>query len=168
MYTKVYSPSPIDGTISVFRMPLYFFLSGLFFKTYEGFSGFLKRKINVYCGLFTYGHPLIEFMRNTYADHSPITLYSCGLAGLLGVIFTAKMIHKLPLISYWGRYSIMILVTHMPIIPFYIKAVEKLHLEGNVLVAVTSFVLLLSYLLYIPLMKKFIPHVTAQRDVIRV
>lgn len=29
-----------------FRMPLYFFLSGLFFKPYEGYMGFLKRKIN--------------------------------------------------------------------------------------------------------------------------
>ena len=46
VYTKVYPPSPIDGAISIFRMPLYFFLSGLFFKTYEGFCGFLKRKIN--------------------------------------------------------------------------------------------------------------------------
>jgi len=27
-------------------MPLYFFLSGLFFKPYEGYVGFLKRKVN--------------------------------------------------------------------------------------------------------------------------
>ena len=38
--------TPIDLTCGAFRMPLYFFLSGLFFKTYEGFDGFLKRKIN--------------------------------------------------------------------------------------------------------------------------
>ena len=29
-----------------FRMPLYFILSGLFFKNYEGFIGFTVRKIN--------------------------------------------------------------------------------------------------------------------------
>ena len=29
-----------------FRIPLYFILSGLFYKSYEGFVGFLKRKIN--------------------------------------------------------------------------------------------------------------------------
>lgn len=28
------------------RMPLYYFLSGLFFKRYEGFGGFIKRKVN--------------------------------------------------------------------------------------------------------------------------
>ena len=33
-------------TISCFRMPLYFFLSGLFFKEYENFIGFFLRKVN--------------------------------------------------------------------------------------------------------------------------
>ncbi len=32
--------------ISCFRMPLYFFISGIFFKSYEGFFGFFIRKIN--------------------------------------------------------------------------------------------------------------------------
>ncbi len=32
--------------ISCFRMPLYFFISGIFFKSYEGFFGFCFRKIN--------------------------------------------------------------------------------------------------------------------------
>ncbi len=32
--------------IDCFRLPLYFFISGIFFKSYEGFAGFLKRKVN--------------------------------------------------------------------------------------------------------------------------
>jgi len=32
--------------IASFRMPLYFFISGIFFKSYEGFWGFFIRKIN--------------------------------------------------------------------------------------------------------------------------
>lgn len=32
--------------LSCFRMPLYFFISGIFFKPYEGLSGFTVRKIN--------------------------------------------------------------------------------------------------------------------------
>jgi fucose 4-O-acetylase-like acetyltransferase len=32
--------------ISCFRIPLYFFISGIFFKSYEGFVGFLIRKVN--------------------------------------------------------------------------------------------------------------------------
>ena len=37
---------PFDNFFKAFRMPLYFFLSGCFFKAYEGFGGFVKRKIN--------------------------------------------------------------------------------------------------------------------------
>lgn len=35
-----------DSMLSCFRMPLYFFISGVFFKSYEGLSGFVVRKIN--------------------------------------------------------------------------------------------------------------------------
>lgn len=35
-----------DSMLSCFRMPLYFFISGVFFKSYEGLFGFILRKIN--------------------------------------------------------------------------------------------------------------------------
>lgn len=35
-----------DSMLSCFRMPLYFFISGVFFKSYEGLGGFVVRKIN--------------------------------------------------------------------------------------------------------------------------
>ena len=36
----------LDNALQSFRVPMYYFLSGLFFKTYSGFFSFLKRKIN--------------------------------------------------------------------------------------------------------------------------
>ena len=36
----------LDNALQSFRVPMYYFLSGLFFKTYSGFSGFLRRKVN--------------------------------------------------------------------------------------------------------------------------
>ena len=35
-----------NSMLSCFRMPLYFFISGIFFKSYEGLLGFIIRKIN--------------------------------------------------------------------------------------------------------------------------
>ncbi len=35
-----------NSMLSCFRMPLYFFISGIFFKSYSGFSDFTLRKIN--------------------------------------------------------------------------------------------------------------------------
>ena len=43
-YTHINYPYMYD--FQTFRMPLYFILSGLFFKQYEGFVGFVKRKTN--------------------------------------------------------------------------------------------------------------------------
>lgn len=37
---------PFQNDFTTFRMPLYFILSGLFFKQYEGLTGFIKRKLN--------------------------------------------------------------------------------------------------------------------------
>lgn len=36
----------VHNIISSFRMPLYFFISGIFFKSYEGLWGFFVRKLN--------------------------------------------------------------------------------------------------------------------------
>ncbi len=36
----------LDNTLKSFRIPMYFFLSGLFFKTYNGFNDFLRKKTN--------------------------------------------------------------------------------------------------------------------------
>ena len=57
----------------------------------------------------------VSYFDNRYDSNLWIT-YTCGLSGVLCVLFIAKMIGYLPLVSYFGRYSIMILVTHMPIL----------------------------------------------------
>ena len=36
----------LDNTLKSFRIPMYFFLSGLFFKTYSGFNEFVRKKTN--------------------------------------------------------------------------------------------------------------------------
>lgn len=38
--------TPRDIYLSAIRMPLFFFLSGMFFKEYDGFLTFLKKKTN--------------------------------------------------------------------------------------------------------------------------
>lgn len=43
-----------NSMIACFRMPLYFFISGIFFKSYEGLFGFLFRKINKLLIPFTF------------------------------------------------------------------------------------------------------------------
>lgn len=57
---------PCQSDFSTFRMPLYFILSGLFFKTYENFYGFIKRKTNKlvipYVFFFVFGGVVIPIL----------------------------------------------------------------------------------------------------------
>lgn len=108
-----------------------------------------------------------SYMSNVY-HIGPIAQYLCGITGTLFVIFSAKIIHNLPFISYWGRYSIMILVTHGLILQILVPLLRIVHLSIPVAIVVLLGVVMFSYQLLIPLMKKYLPHVTAQKDVINV
>lgn len=95
-------------------------------------------------------------------------VYSCGILGTLAVLLLSKAIGKLPLVSYYGRYSIMVLVTHGWVQWGLIKILrESLHVHWPrpVALAVVFVATMLLYLGIIPFMRHFLPHVTAQKDV---
>lgn len=60
--------------ISAFRMPLYFFISGIFFKSYEGLWGFFVRKLNkliipfifFYIGAFLFKYVVFKVAPNVF------------------------------------------------------------------------------------------------------
>lgn len=51
----------LDNALQSFRVPMYYFLSGLFFKTYSGFADFLRRKVNNLVVPFVFFH-LVGFL----------------------------------------------------------------------------------------------------------
>jgi len=108
-----------------------------------------------------------SYKTNTFSIN-PFFQYVLGMTGTLGVIFLAKLLRNLPFVSYWGRYSIMILVTHNLIIPVYLSLLLKTGLSQPLLVAIVLVVVMFSYQLIIPLMLKFLPYVTAQKDMIKI
>jgi len=95
--------------------------------------------------------------------------YLCGLSGATGILLLSKTIKKIPLVSYFGRYSIMILVTHGWIQWAVIKILREFHIHWskNASLAFVFVVTMLLYLGIVPFMKRFMPHVTAQKDVIK-
>lgn len=99
---------------------------------------------------------------------NPFWQYVCGVSGTLGVMFLAKFIGHIPFVTYWGRYSIMILVTHGMVLKVIAPLVFKAHLPLSLTIIISFVVLMFSYQLLIPLMKKYLPYVTAQKDVINV
>jgi len=109
-----------------------------------------------------------SFATNEFPDYAWLTVYPCGALGVYGVVMLSKLLKHLPLVSYYGRYSIMILVTHDTLFHFYAGILNRFGLEVWPMLLINFGLTMLSYLAIIPFMRRFMPHVTAQKDVIKV
>ena len=122
--------------------------------------------VSIGCAIYTWAFAKsADYFTNYYGGDIWAT-YSCGITGILCVLFISKKIGHLPLISYFGRYSIMILVTHLPIIQRILPLMARFGFSPWFNILGCSLVVMLSCLFLIPVMKKYLPYVTAQKDVI--
>lgn len=95
-------------------------------------------------------------------------IYVFGLSGTLSILLISKVFQKIPLISYLGRYSIIVLLIHGWVIWALVQVYHRLHLHFSSLAA-TALIFVLSVLIclgFIPLFRKFLPWVCAQKDLI--
>lgn len=162
-------PIYIDSALSA--LPLFAFGWWLFRQT-----GFLKSSVKlsrdvpmiIVCALLLWlcARP-VKWINNDFSLEAVPFMYLCGIAGTMMVLTLSKMIERLPLVSYWGRYSIMILCSHYPIVTVLNKLLGNVVSDMTLVIVVFLMTTMACYLL-IPLMRRLLPHVTAQRNVIRV
>lgn len=113
----------------------------------------------------------IHWQKNAFGDQNPVVVLLGGVTGTLAVMFLSKMIGRLPFVSHWGRYSIIILCLHIMEIQLLVRVFDKLGVAAAIgpwpsillVLAVTMF----SFEIIIPLCIRFIPWFTAQKDLIR-
>lgn len=94
-------------------------------------------------------------------------IYLCGIAGTLLVLTFAKFFKRIAFVSFWGQYSIMVLCTHQVVI-MVIHTLLQRYMSGVPLFIVVLVSTLFICHLSIIFMRKYMPHVTAQKDVIRI
>lgn len=124
--------------------------------------------IVIACFCFTfYVNGKCSYKSNTMYIN-PVLSYISGMTGTFGAIFLAKFLHDLPFVSYWGRYSLIILVSHSLLIKVYVPLLSKFGLPQPLLMAIMLIVVMFSYQMIIPLMLKYLPYVTAQKDLINI
>lgn len=114
----------------------------------------------LYYSFDKHSHPIIFFWRATWSGYL-LLAYLNSFLMVTGVLLICKTIVWLPVISYIGRHSIILLLTHFMILMCIGGVVEKL--IGVALTPWETFLytLLLCWLL-IPLMKRYIPSLCAQ------
>lgn len=108
------------------------------------------------------------YMTNTYEHLSIFQLYCGGVLGIAFVLLLSKRFVYLPFVSYIGRYSIILLVTHLPLVWYMAFFLNKLGLYWFLTSILSTGIIVLSYLFIIPLFKRFLPYVIAQKDIIKI
>ena len=103
---------------------------------------------------------------NSYSSKGILSMYPCGVMGVFAVVLLAKNLTRIPVISWWGRYSIMILVSHRLVYQAWAPLVSSFHFGSRGCIVVNLILTFASYFILIPFMKRFMPHVTAQKDCI--
>ena len=116
--------------------------------------------------LYVIANAPANYWSNTYSGLSILELYLGGITGVTFILSISKLIVRLPLVSYWGRYSIMVLVTHMPLVLHLSYYLQARGLSSILCSLISTSAIMLSYLILIPFFKRFMPYVMAQKDLI--
>ena len=111
------------------------------------------------------------FYINSYGTPLPL-IYLSGLMGTLAVLLLSRVIRRLPVISYIGRYSIIVLCTHMVIVKIVIATLGLLSIGWNPAGIVPSLTVLaltiMCSMFCCWLLSKYLPWFTAQKDLVSV
>lgn len=113
--------------------------------------------------------PLLHHHINTFSEGFPLIYYLFTAVFIVSVIFLCKFIQKIPLINYLGRYSIIVLITHVLIIYIANGILSRLPFKDiyeEYIPILDIVIVCFSMLLVVPICKRFLPYICAQKEVI--
>lgn len=112
------------------------------------------------------GRGTISYILNVYHVQF-LAMYVGGVIGIFAVLLTARLIKRLPLISYIGRYSIIVLVFHYPLLALIPRQLFHTMWYSAGWWAVVG-LYIADLLLCIPAIyigRHYLPYITAQKNV---
>lgn len=94
--------------------------------------------------------------------------YIGGFTGIIFIMMLGKLLHSIPFVSYIGRYSIITLCIHGPILHFLFPAVG--HFVHNTIISSLFIFVAVMLICYFatPLFRRFFPHLVGQKDIFRI
>ena len=111
------------------------------------------------------GRSIISFGDNRF-DISIVSLFLGGFAGTYFVLMVSKYIQHVPVLSYLGRHSIVVLLTHLLYLFLFRNLLFQMGIRQDS-ISLNLYVFLAIMLLEIPSIKfcvKFLPYCFAQKD----
>lgn len=113
--------------------------------------------------------PRLLYYKNGVSYGNILQIYLCAAMFVVGILLLCKFIGHIPFVSWLGRYSIIVLVTHIPTSAITITLLD--HTIGayvteqmKYIINFTLVIVLMAVI--IPVSIRFLPHITAQKDTI--
>jgi len=170
---KIFLPMTLDSSLTA----LFFFWVGYIIKHTPVLKPNRFDRYNILIGIAFYlmalgievlfSNPGFEMSTNKIYGN-PVMAYVVSLASVFAILFVCKAIRYLPFVSYFGRYSIIPLcvhrLTYMPVKVILMYCPDYITEYYDIIIAIAPIVI--CYFL-IPICKKYLPYVTAQKDLIK-
>lgn len=118
-----------------------------------------------YLIFFLFDKPKVIISEHRY-DGNPIWGYLNGITMILGLIQCCRIIKWVPIISYLGKYSIIVLCVHMPLIPYIGSNLERFFSYTASSTEIFLLDIIICWLV-IPILIKIIPYLVAQKPILK-
>ena len=122
-----------------------------------------KRDMILITVCFLSGYVLCNMLEESIYIH-PLQFYLCGILGTFMILLFARLMKAIQPFSYWGRYSIIILCTHFPILIHVKRILLRFALDGVPGMWLNLVITMALSTICIPLFCKYLPVIVAQKD----
>lgn len=115
--------------------------------------------------------PRLHYYRNLIISGDIFSIYICAALLVVGILILCKFVKTLPFLSWLGRYSIIVLVTHMwlrDILGTLLNKFAGQELSEEIKPWIILLLVLGAMGLVIPFCKKYLPYITAQKPLIKI
>lgn len=173
-YKRIQLPYYFDSSCTV--LPFFFF--GFYLRNHTAFLTAENTKKSVFFSiafivitallLHCFNYDRLSVIDNYAGDlRGCAQVYPYGIIGTMSVLLLSKMVGKLPALSYFGRYSLIVLCTHIYVLDL-VNRIVRIG-EGTSMRLLAVFLLtVIGCFIIIPIFKKYLACFTAQKDLIRV
>lgn len=173
-YKNIQLPYYVDSSFTA--LPFFYF--GFFLRNH---TSFLYRKnstssvwlsivfiIATYLVIHFFSFGRLSIIDNTVGGpRGYAQVYPYGIMGTMAVLLLSRLIGRVPVLSYIGRYSIIVLCTHVYVLHLMNNCTGGIENKSvRLLLVFISSVVVCGIL--IPLFKKYLGYFTAQKDLIKV